>query len=99
MDQRSRRLCKGGLAPGDLRPLQSLDGQTDSTPKRVATLTVTDWASVETSGSYIFRFVLQGNWSMKVQNDEIVYTNKDDPKKKQSPLAGIALWWGRCPRV
>ena len=75
-----------GFAKVDLPPVtfalyQSLDGQTDSTSTPVATLTVTDWASVETSGSYIFRFVLQGNWSMKVENDKIVYTNKDNPTK------------------
>ncbi len=69
-----------GFAKVDLPPVtfalyQSLDG---STPTPVATLTVTDWASVETSGSYIFRFALQGNWSMEVENDKIVYTNKDN---------------------
>lgn len=45
-------------------------------PKIVATLTVADWASAWSNGSYQFQFLFEENWTMSAGTDgEILYTS------------------------
>lgn len=48
--------------------------------QEVATLTVADWASAWSNGSYQFQFLFEGNWTMSAgENNTILYTNNENP--------------------
>lgn len=74
-----------GFAMGDLPQVtfalyRQLADEDTGTPEIEATLTVANWASAWSNGSYQFQFFFEGNWTMTVDesnSDILVYTSED----------------------
>lgn len=77
-----------GFAMGDLPQVtfalyRQLADEDTGTPKIEATLTVADWASAWSNGSYQFQFLFEGHWTMSAgENNTILYTNNENPDLK-----------------
>ncbi len=62
---------------------RQLADEDTGTPEIEATLTVANWASAWSNGSYQFQFLFEGHWTMSAgENNTILYTNNENPDLK-----------------